>query len=171
MPGLTRVWIVLAGAVVTGGLSAILWSQLAQPAQWQVRDAGLVLTEEASQGQFAVVVVFTLIGVLASLVWSIGATVVLRDLGWPLVLVAVGGSLLAALVAWRLGVLLGPPPPGSVSGLSVGDTVPGELVLDSVAPFVMWPAAALMGVLLATWGRQDERAIDPTTASVIDVRS
>lgn len=166
---------IVASALVVGVVTGLVWWQLAQPGQWQMRDVGIALTEEASRGQFQVVVVFTLVGAIASLLWAVGVSLLSRGSGWPLVVVVVAGSVLASLIAWRTGALVGPPPPETVSGLAIGDTVPDELMIDSVAPFLVWPMAALVGVLLASWGqggqRDYEREIDATTAPVTDTRS
>ncbi len=54
--------------------------------------------------------------------------------------------------------------------------LPDELMVDSAAPFLAWPIAALVGVLLVSWGRgrepdSYERDTDATTAPVIDTRT
>ncbi len=169
----SRPWVVLVSAVGLGLLAGLVWWQLAVPGQWEMRDVGLALTEEASRGQFQVVVVFTLVGAIAALVWAVALSLLSRRAGWQLVVAIMAGSVLAAVVAWQVGHLVGPPAPETVAGLQAGDTVPDELMVDSVAPFLAWPIAALVGVLLVSWGRgRDpdpyERDTDATTAPVID---
>lgn len=171
-----RTALIVASALIMGVAAGLIWWQLAEPGQWQMRDVGIALTEEASRGQFQVVVVFTLVGAIASLVWSVGVSLFSRGSGWPLVLMVIAGSVLASLIAWQTGALVGPPPPETVSGLSLGDTVPDELMVDSIAPFLVWPMAALVGVLLTSWGQGGDRddyprEIDATTAPVTDTRS
>ena len=39
-------------------LAGLAWTWLARPAEWEVREQGVVLTEAASRGQFSVIVVF-----------------------------------------------------------------------------------------------------------------
>lgn len=168
-----RPWLVLISAAVLGVAGGLAWWQLAEPGQWQMRDVGIALTEEASRGQFQVVVVFTLVGVIAALAWAVVLSLLAREAGWPLVVLLIIGAVLASLVAWQVGSTLGPPPPETVAGLEDGDTVPDELMVDSVAPFLAWPIAALVGVLLVSWGRGRERSpyerdTDATTASVTD---
>lgn len=168
-----RTWLVLVSAGGLGIVAGLVWWQLAAPGQWEMRDVGLALTEEASRGQFQVVVVFTLVGAIAALLWAVVLSLLSRDAGWHLVVAIMVGSVLAALVAWQVGALLGPPPPETATGLKVGDTVPDELMVDSAAPFLAWPIAALVGVLLVSWGRgrepdSYERDTDATTAPVID---
>ena len=57
----------------------------------------------------------------------------------------------ASLVAWRVGVELGPPPPESVVGVEVGQKVPAQLAVDGLVPFLVWPIFGLAGVIAATW--------------------
>jgi hypothetical protein len=138
-------------AVLLGIVAGLVWLWLAHPAEWEGRDGGIVLTEAAARGQFSVIVVFVLIGAVASAVLGWVVASALPDLGWllaPLVVVLATG---AALLAWRVGVELGPPPPGSVAGVDVGDTVPAQLAVDGIAPFVVWPVFGLVGVIAATW--------------------
>lgn len=169
-------WSVLVvSAVLLGVVGAVAWSQLAEPGLWEVRETGIVLTEDASRGQFSVIVVFTLIGAIAALLWAAAMTATVRQGGWLLVAAVVVGSTLAGVIAWQVGMVLGPPAPDSVPGLALGDRVPDELRVDGIAPFLVWPMSALVGVLLATWGQhdrgEDQAEIGASTAPVLDTRS
>jgi hypothetical protein len=146
-----RVVVVSLGMLLLGIVSGLVWILLASPAQWEVREGGIVLTEAASRGQFSVIVVFVLIGIIVSLLWGWTATWLLADLGWLVVPLVVVMTSLAAVIAWRVGVELGPPPPGSVTGLAIGDRVPSQLVVDGLAPFLVWPVFGLIGAVGATW--------------------
>lgn len=167
--------LLVISAALLGVVSGVVWSQLAEPGRWEVREAGIVLTEDASRGQFSVIVVFTLIGAIAALLWAAAMTLMARHGGWLLVAAVLVGSTLAGVLAWQVGMLLGPPPPESVSGLMLGDRVPDELRVDGIAPFLVWPIAALVGVLLGTWGQndpaEDQDEIEAATAPVVDTRS
>jgi hypothetical protein len=170
-----RVWSIVLSTLVAGAVGGVAWWMLADPATWEVRETGLALTEEASRGQFQVVVVFTLVGAIVALVWSVVLSLVLRGAGWSQVVVILLGSVVASLVAWQVGALLGHPAPETVGGLSLGDRVPDQLMIDSVAPFLAWPVAAMVGVLLATWGQARDgdyrRDTASTTAPVTTIRS
>jgi hypothetical protein len=137
--------------LLLGIVAGLVWVQLARPARWEVRDNGIVLTEMASRGQFSVIVVFAAIGLVTSLLWSVVAARALPDLGWFLVPMVVVLTALAAVIAWRVGVELGPPPPASAGGLAVGDRVPAQLSVDGLAPFLVWPIFGLVGLIGATW--------------------
>ncbi|MET1036921.1 MAG: hypothetical protein ABW075_01525 [Aeromicrobium sp.] len=160
-PGIGRRLVAASLLMLLLGLAAgLVWVQLARPAQWEVRDGGIVLTEAASRGQFSVIVLFVAIGVLTSMLWGWGTTWALPDLGWLVIPVVVVLTTLAAVIAWRVGVELGPPPPTSVTAATVGDRIPAQLSVDGVAPFLTWPIFGLVGVIGATWvaGRARDRA-------------
>lgn len=146
--------------LLVGIVGGLVWLWLADPAEWMGRDGGIVLTEVAARGQFSVIVVFVAVGAVASIVCGWATTRLVPDLGWFAVPVVAVLTALAALVAWRVGVELGPPPPDTVSGVQVGDTVPSQLAVDSVAPFLVWPILGILGVIVATWTDGRARGVD-----------
>ena len=136
--------------LLLGVAAGFVWELLATPAEWEVTNRGLVMDEAASKGQFSVIVVFILVGGVASLLLGSFMAWSLRDTGWvttPLVVVA---TLAAAVIAWRLGVHLGPPDPSSVKGVSVGGHIPARFTIDGVSPFLVWPIAGLVGLIGTT---------------------
>ena len=159
--------VVVAAMLLLGVGSGLVWMWLANPAEWEVRSTGIVLTEAAATGQFSVIVVFVLVGAAVSLVWSWVTSWWLRDIGWLLTPLVVVTTLLAAVIAWRVGVELGPPSPETVRDASVGDMLPSRLKVDGITPFLVWPIFGLLGVLTATWlGRG--QPLDRTGASTPD---
>lgn len=142
-------WVIILLAL--GALGGLVWLWLAEPAEWEVTEQGTVLTESAARGQFAVVVTFLLVGAVLCFVWGWAAGRSLRELGWRLVpLFAVTASL-AALIAWQVGLALGPPDPRDVADPAIGDRLSSPLEVDAVAPFLVWPMFALLGLLVAAW--------------------
>ena len=144
-----------AGTLVLGIAAGMAWLLLANPARWEVTDAGTILTEEGAKGRFAVIVSFVLIGIVASFLGGLIAGVRLRDRGWSLVPAFALTALVAGIIAWQVGVVLGPPDPATVTGTSVGDKIPQQLAVDSVTPFLVWPIFALVGLLLAVYSAGD----------------
>ena len=146
-----RVVLWSVGMLVLGVLGGLVWLWLADPAEWEVTARGITLTEEAARGQFGVVVTFVSIGAVTCFGWGGVAGHVLRELGWVLVPVFATVAVLASLIAWRVGVALGPTDPRDVIDPSLGDRLPAPLEIDAVAPFIVWPMFALAGLLLAAW--------------------
>ena len=148
---MSRVLLWSVGMLVLGAAGGLLWLWLAEPAEWEVTTLGIVLTEEAAQGQFAVIVTFVSVGAVLCLGWGWAAGRALGEVGWLLVpafALMAGG---AAVIAWQIGVAFGPTHPRDVVGPSLGDRLPAPLEIDSVAPFLVWPMFALLGLLLAAW--------------------
>lgn len=145
----------VAGLVALGVASGIVWLLLANPAEWEVTDNGIVLSEEGAKGRFGVIVTFVLIGIVVSFLWGLIAGFRLHGVGWAIVPVLAVSAFLAGVIAWRVGVHFGPPDPASVSGTSLGDKIPQELAVDSFAPFLIWPIFALIGLLIAAYSAGD----------------
>lgn len=168
VPVLTRLVWCAAATLPVGVAAGFVWLWLAHPAEWEVRGNGMVLTEAASRGQFSVIVVFVLIGAVASFGWSWVTGHALAELGWMTTVVVILGTVAAAVIAWRLGVELGPPDPRTVTGAAVGAKLPSELAVDGFTPFLAWPIFGLLGLLGATWwdgGAADEDAAPDGGAS------
>lgn len=143
---------VVAGVVpvVVGVVVGAAWVRLAEPWYWTVTDGRLSMGEAAAAGQFRAVALFIVLGVPACAVWGLVVALASRS-SWLLVPFMVAGSLAAALVAWQYGLRFGPPDPSRhAASLSQGDKVAARLVIDSVAPFLLWPAGALAGLLAGT---------------------
>lgn len=144
--------------LILGVAAGFVWERIADPAKWEVTRTGLAMDEAASKGQFGVIVMFVLVGVVACLAWGVFAAFTLRDLTWVVTPFIVVLTSIAAVIAWRLGIVLGPPDPSTVKNLSVGGHVPARLAIDGIVPFLVWPIFGLIGfivtMLLAT--RLDE---------------
>ncbi len=141
----------VAAMLLLGAAVGWLWDTLARPAQWQVTERGILLTEEASGRQVGVELLFVALGAVASLLAGLVVGHLLRRLGWVVVPVVVLGAGAASVVAWRVGLWLGPGDPAATPDPQVGQRIPAELAVDSLASFVVWPMAGLVGVLLVTW--------------------
>jgi hypothetical protein len=147
-------WTVIMLALgVVGGLA---WLWLADPAEWEITEQGIILTEDAARGQFAVVVTFVCIGAVLCLLWGWAAGRSLREVGWKLVPLFAAVAALAAVTAWQVGVLLGPSDPRDAVDPAIGERLPSPLEIDAVAPFLVWPMFALIGLLLSAWLERGE---------------
>ncbi len=144
-----RLFPLLIALAAAGVPAAFLWAWLAEPAKWVVSGNQLYLTESNANGQFNVVAVFVLIGVLVSFVFGVLIERLARPHRWPTAVSVALMAVVAALICWQLGMLLGPPAPGSVSGLQSGDKVEAQLVVDAVSAFLAWPLGAVLGFTLS----------------------
>jgi hypothetical protein len=138
---------VLGAAIVGGVAAALLWSRLAEPAAWTVAERGLQMGQSAAGDEFGVPLAFAVIGLGGGLVLGFLIGVIARPVRWSLVVVAMAAAGVATLIAWQLGIVLGPPDPSGVTGLAVGDTVPDRLAVTVPAAFLAWPVATVAGLL------------------------
>ena len=157
MPRLIRWSAVMLVLGVVGGL---LWVWQADPAEWDVTKDGILLSEDAVRGQFSVVVTFMLVGAALSFLWAWAAGHAMRDLGWVRVPFFAVAAVVAGLIAWRIGVWLGPAGPEQASSPEVGDHLASQLKIDAVAPFLAWPIFALLGLLWDAWWQRSDASDD-----------
>ena len=142
--------------LLLGIAAGAVWQWLAEPAEWLVQpDGNIVLTELAARDQFGVTVLFVVVGAVVSLVWGVASGHALRDLGWLLTPLVVATTLVAAVVAWQVGMELGPVGPREAVDPGVGDRLPSKLEIDSFAAFIVWPIFGVAGLLLSTWLGKD----------------
>jgi hypothetical protein len=125
-------------------------------------DGGAVITERGLSQLFAIDVwyVFTglILGILlGSLTWAL-----FRRIGWWVALLAAAVGLVAAVVCWQVGVLLGPSGfAARMAAAQPGDKVPVDFTLHTMAALLPWPFGALVPVALyATFERGDTDLVD-----------
>ena len=154
-------WIaILAGmSLVIGGLSAVFWAMVVDLPSYRIRpDGSATITERGITEIVASDVWFVITGAIVGAGLGLVTWKWFRPLGWPTALLAVGSGLLAGIVCWQVGTLLGP---GSfaerLTGALPGTLVPIPLELRSLSALAVWGFAAVTPVLLASsLGPDDE---------------
>lgn len=182
---LVTTWIgLLAGlAAVVGALGGALWSMVVDLPGYEIQPDGAALIGEEGLARIAFSDVwFVTIGAVIGLGLGFVVWRWFRALGWPVALLAIGAGLVAGLVAWWFGELLGP---GSfadrVSAAQPGDVVPVALQLRSWSALWVWAMAALVPVMLGSTfasdpegqpapRRRDLKKADETPDGVVDER-
>jgi len=137
--------------LLAGVISGLVWHLAAQPPVYKVGfDGSATISESALSRLVTMDAWFVLIGLLGgmglgTLVWKLAAPV-----GWPVALFAVVAGLLAGLVCWQVGELLGPrhfadrlAAVGAQGGL-----VPLDFALRAKSALLIWPIGAVLAVLL-----------------------
>lgn len=145
--------VTIGGFLVLGLVVGWLWSVLAEPAAYSVTRDGAVMGETEAANQFGVNVAFAWLGALVAVLWGGICAFWFAGHGWPHVISTLLGALAASALAWRLGILFGPPPPEPVvKAAEVGSKVPMQVRVDSYGVLLAWPIAALIGLLVVvTW--------------------
>ena len=149
-----RPLVVLAVTTVTVGLlTAGLWATATPLPGYTINADGGATTDERGLAEFVVAdVVFCAIGLLS----GIGLGIVTwrgfgRRVGWPAVPIAAVSSLLAAVLCWQVGPLLGPHDFNArLAAAAVGDTVVIDLRLRALVALAVWVLGACGSLLVAT---------------------
>lgn len=151
--------IFLVSCALFGAVLAPVWHLLAPTPTYVVGpDGTATLKERALTEFFATDAWFTIIGLVAGVLVGLFAWWYFRDLGWPVIVLAVIGASVAALACWLLGTVIGPMNFTSrVAAAQPGDRVPIDFALRSTSAIVVWPFAALAPVLFgAAFSRDDQ---------------
>ncbi|MGJ5750862.1 hypothetical protein [Streptomyces puniciscabiei] len=142
---------VITVAVALGGvLFGLLWWWLAPhvPLVGDVVDRSWVVYLKDSEGEQAVGVdgTFTLLGLGLGLVSAVVVFLARRRGGVPVVVALGLGALLGSLLAWRLGIWLGPTSDVLAHAKQVGKgvTFSAPLKLGAKGALLAWPLAALL---------------------------
>lgn len=155
MPGPRRVVVeCLVMALVAGVLAGVAWYLLVPEVSVSVGDDGEPrLGTAAASGVFSYDAWFMVVGSATGLL--LGGALFARHRGHPVVtVVAVAATgVLGSVVAWRVGVVLGPETvEARAVGLEEGGTLPLDLGIEAYGVLLAWPIAALVGVLgVSAW--------------------
>lgn len=172
----------LALACGLGAAAGALWWSLTPLPAYQVDSQGKASVTERQLTQFfAGDAWFCLLGLVVGVGLGIFGYRLLRDLGWPLVLVVVIGAGAAGLLCWAVGYQLGPGEfTPRLAQAPLGSSVPITLTVQSKAALLFWPLCAVTPVLLASslgkdsdepaplLPRRKSRVASPASASVRD---
>jgi len=142
--------------IVAGLLGGWLWYMLSTPPNYTIGDDhGAIITEQGLSQVFAMDIWFMFIGVGVGMAVGACMWVLFHKMGWWLVIGVIIGSLIAAVLAWQFGQLLGPHDFATRVALALpGDRVPMDLELHSLGLMLIWPMAANVPVLaLALWNQ------------------
>ena len=152
---------IMAGiAVIAGIAGAVLWRLVVRlPAYVVQPDGSATVSERALTEFFAGDAWYTVIGVVVGAGLGIATWRRFKGIGWPCAFLAAGLGLLAGLVCWQLGEILGGVPfDERLAAAKPGDTVPIALALRSPSALAVWAFAAVTPILLGSALGPDEEA-------------
>ncbi|MFE1842879.1 AAA family ATPase [Streptomyces sp. SID9913] len=161
---------VAAVAVALGGvLLGVLWWWLAPrvPLVGDAVDGNWVVYVKETEGEQAIGVdgTFTLLALALGAVSALAVFLVRRQGGVPLVVALAVGGLLGSVLAWRLGVWLGPTQDVIAEARRVGEgaTFDAPMKLGAKGALLAWPLAALVVHLglTALFGPRDPEPYPP----------
>ncbi|MGA5320762.1 AAA family ATPase [Streptomyces seoulensis] len=142
--------VVGVAVALSGVLLGLLWWWLAPhvPLVGETTDRSWVVYLKDTEGEQAAGVdgTFTLLGLAFGLISAVVVFLLRRRGGVPLVVGLGVGGLLASLLAWRLGVWLGPTSDviAHAKVVGAGVTFPAPLRLGAKGALLAWPLGALL---------------------------
>lgn len=142
--------------VVLGAFAGWVWSQVAAPPEYLLyrRDYAYYASEAEFTRAFDTDIAFAVTGAVGALLGGLIVGWCFWRLGWAVTVLAGLAALGAAVVAWRLGIVLGPPSVAdSAAAAQPGDTFAGPLELGARSVMLTWPIVALIGVMVSVWLR------------------
>jgi hypothetical protein len=137
---------VITVAVAVGGvLLGLLWLWLAPRVPLVADDSAVYLKDTEGEQAIAVDGTFTLLALAFGAVSGLVVFAVRRRGGVPLVVGLALGGLLGSVLAWRLGVWLGPAQDVVAHAKAVGKGITFEapLKLNAKGALLAWPVAAM----------------------------
>jgi len=149
-PAGRHVAIYLAAMVATGLFGGWLWHELSTPPNYTIGDdRGAIITEQGLSQAFAMDIWYVIISLLLALAFGVLTMWLFHRVGWLVALIAMAGAVLAGVICWQFGHLLGPRDFAErISQAKPGDRVPMDLDLHSAALLLIWPFAANVPILL-----------------------
>ena len=133
-----------AASAVGGLVVGVAWRVLAPVATLQTQGGGVVSVGPA-ESSIAADGWFAVCAVVAGAVAAAVAVTTLRAGRLGVLVGLVAGGLVGSLVAWRLGVLLGPPPVAeSAVDVATGERFDGPLVLSAKGVLLAWSTGAVI---------------------------
>ncbi|MFT3832342.1 MAG: hypothetical protein QM711_03335 [Micropruina sp.] len=154
--------LILAGiAAVAGIAGAVLWRLVVRPPAYIVQaDGSATVSERALTEFFAGDAWYAVIGAVVGAGLGVATWRRFKAIGWPCAFLAAGLGLLAGVVCWQLGEVLGGQAFDQRLALAKpGDTVPIALALRSPSALAVWAFAAVTPILLGSALGPDDEAM------------
>ncbi|GGR93724.1 hypothetical protein GCM10010252_35500 [Streptomyces aureoverticillatus] len=154
--------VIMIAVAVSGVLLGLLWLWLAPRVPLIADKEAVYLKDTEGEQAIGVDGTFTLLGLAFGFVTALVVFLVRRRGGIPLVVGLAVGSLLGAVLAWRVGVWVGPETDVAAHAKAVGVGVVFDAPMELKAKGVLlaWPVAAMV-VHLALTGLFGPRDPEP----------
>ncbi len=135
-------------AALAGSVSAALWAVVADPPYSLVTAGNAVMDGPQLAREFGVDVAFAWTCALLAVPFGIFVGWRWYRNRWPQAAVLAAAAGLAGLVAWQLGIHLGPPDPvGVLATASRGDRILEPLAVHARGLLLVYPCGALLGFI------------------------
>jgi hypothetical protein len=152
--------VVLLAYAVLGAVAGVVWEWVWTPPGQIVQKHQVFFDSYASLRRvFTGTGLYVLVAGVTSALLALAVSILTRGRELLVLALVIVGSALAAALMWRVGTLLGPADPASITAHTNGrHAVPGELTVAGKSPYLIWPFVSLI-VLSAVYFAWPGRAL------------
>lgn len=150
--GTRRILLYLVAGVPLGLLGGVIWQAVAGlPGYTVAQNGSASMSERGLTGWFSADFWFAAIGIVAGVAIGIWGWFWFGRRGWILVPLTMAASIIAALLCWWVGEVMGPQNfDERLSQAMPGDVVSIDLQLTALTALAAWPFGAILPVMIAS---------------------
>ena len=151
-PGTRRILVYLAAGLPIGLVAGVIWQALANlPGYLVAQDGAATMSERGLAAWFSADYWFGVIGIVVGLAIGVWGWLWFGRRGWILVPLVLGAAVIASLLCWWVGEVMGPTNfDERLSQAVPGDVVPIDLDLTALTALAAWPFGAIIPVMIAS---------------------
>jgi DivIVA domain-containing protein len=165
-PSAAAIGLALLGCLVAGAVTGFVWEMLTPLPQFQVVDGRVLSSEFDVESAIAADGWFVICAAVAGIVSAVVVFAVVRAARISALVGLTLGGLLASVLAWRVGMALGPDSVrAAAAGLKDGETISGPLRLSALGVIFAWPLTAVIGYFALAAGLDSSDNSRPAAAS------
>jgi hypothetical protein len=144
----------------------VVWWLVAPVARLEARGGGVFAVGNSPETSIAADGWFAVCAIVAGVLVAVVGGALLRETRLGVLLGLAVGGIAGSVVAWRLGILLGPPSvEESAAGLSDAARFQGPLELSALGVLLAWSMASSVAFFAAVAGREPGRRADGPAVS------
>lgn len=160
---LVLVVLVVVAYAVVGVVAGTVWERIWTPPAEIVQQHKPYYVDYGSLRRvFTGTGLYALVGGAASAAVALAVGVLTRRRELFTLVAVVLGSAIAALLMWKVGVLLGPADPKTAAATAAdGTLLPGNLAVSGRSPYLVWPMMSLFVLALVFFALPGAHPTDP----------
>jgi DivIVA domain-containing protein len=166
-PSAVAIGLALLGGLVAGAVTGLAWKLVAPLPQFQVVDGRALSSEFDVESAIAADGWFAICAAVAGIVSAVVVFAAVRAARISALVGLTVGGLLASVLAWRVGVAIGPDSVrAAAAGLKDGQTFSGPLELSALGVLFSWPLTAVIVYFALSAGLDNSDSSRPAAAPI-----
>jgi hypothetical protein len=158
-PSALQIGLLLLGCLVAGAVTGLVWEMVTPLPQFQVVGGRVLSSGLEEESAIAADGWFAICAAVAGIVSAVAVFARVRAARISALAGLTLGGLLASVVAWRVGVALGPDSVrAAAAGLKDGESFSGPLRLSALGVIFAWPLTAVIVYFALAAGLDTDRS-------------